>query len=385
MEQITETIMQLISSEVCGKSLRLPADICFSEDFLVELLLFSRRHNVAHIVASALLKHGYLENSPQKGLFENELYSAVYAYEKMCVTFAQACEVLELSKIPYIPLKGAVIRDLYPQGWMRTSCDIDILVRDKDLKSAIDSLNSIEGYVIKRVSDHDIVFESAEGITLELHYKLLGKKRFLRYCNVLSKVWDSAKPYSGSEYRFSFDDNIFYFYHILHMAKHFKKGGCGIRPFIDLWLLDNKNNYNYEIIERLLKKAGLLKFAKCVQMLSRVWFSDEIHNETSFKMQVFLTKGGAFGSEKSRLISDNQRVGGKFGYIISRIFVPYRYLKRDYPILEKYPILAPLCEICRLCSLMFGKKKKFKDKYIENLKSVSYEDCSGLFKELGLK
>ena len=31
-------------------------------------------------------------------------------------------------QIPFLPLKGSVIRQYYPEPWMRTSCDIDILV-----------------------------------------------------------------------------------------------------------------------------------------------------------------------------------------------------------------------------------------------------------------
>ena len=35
----------------------------------------------------------------------------------------------------FIPLKGSVVRDLYPERWMRTSADIDLLIREDQEKT----------------------------------------------------------------------------------------------------------------------------------------------------------------------------------------------------------------------------------------------------------
>ncbi len=388
MDRVTETIMQLVNSEICGKPLSLTSDICLTDAFLAELLLLSRKHGIAQIVASALINNGYLENSPQKGLFMNEIYSAVYVYEKMNAVFNEVCSAFEKDKIPYIPLKGAVIRSLYPQPWMRSSCDIDILVKETDLQSAIDSLNGLEGYTQKGESKHDVIFTSSDGIVIEIHYKLLGDKKSPFYTGVLSSVWDSAVIQTGYEYRYLLSDTIFYYYHILHMAKHLRIGGCGIRPFIDLWLMTAKCDCDTEEIKRVLKQGRLLKFENSVRDLNRVWFSDEKHTDTTIKLQKFVVSGGMFGSAETRLASDFQRKGGIIGHIFSRIFVPYDYLKKDYPVLEKYPFLTPWCEIRRLFSLLFGKKKKNKDTYIEKLNNETDNQNSNntlLFKDIGLK
>ena len=44
------------------------------------------------------------------------------------------------------------------------------------------------------------------------------------------------------------------------MAKHFESGGCGIRPFIDLLLLDALPAANEQERAALLKDGGLLIF-----------------------------------------------------------------------------------------------------------------------------
>lgn len=386
MEHVSETMMQLIRSVIAEEELCLDKNM-LSEKFLIDLLLLSRKHHVAHIVASALEDNGYLENFPQKGLFINEIYTAVYAQEKMSEVFDEITAAFDSVELPYIPLKGAVIRSLYPQPWMRTSCDIDILVKEKDLDKAIKTIGSLEGYEKKGESEHDIVFKSENGIVVELHYKLLGNKKSPLYIKELSKVWETAVKENGNSFRFALSNEIFYYYHILHMAKHFRIGGCGVRPFLDLWLIDNMNR-DFSGAEKLLKKGKIEAFAFNAKKLGRVWLSGEEHNETTLAMQAFTMNSGAFGSHKTRLISASQREGGKIRYMISRVFVPYRYLKRDYPILEKYPILTPWCEICRLFSFLFGKKKVFKDKYIDNLNSAAEESRSdevNLFAKLGLK
>lgn len=386
MERITETMIQLVSSEVCGNTLSLSADTPFTEKLLIDLLVLSRKHNVAHIVASALMNNGFLDNSPQKGLFMNEIYTAVYSREKMSESFADACSALEKIEIPYIPLKGAVIRDLYPQPWLRTSCDIDILVKEKDLKRAVGILAEC-GFTLKGESKHDVVLSAENGTVLELHYKLINNKRYPLYSKVLKSIWKTAQPSGEGGCSYKLSDEAFYYYHILHMAKHFRIGGCGIRPFIDLWLMNKDGKYSTEKVKDTLKKGKLLRFAEKSEKLSRVWFSGEEHDEITLQMQKFIIEGGCFGSEKTRLMTDKQRAGGRVGYILSRIFVPYSYLKRDYPILKRYPILTPWYEICRLFSLMFGDKKGFRKARINNMNSVDVshkENINHLFESVGL-
>ena len=385
MEQIERILLNLIKHEVFQQKLDLCDAASLSEKDLVELLVLSYKHNVAHLAASALNNNGYFMNCPQKGQFMNEFYKAVFEQEKMSKSFDEVCSVLEKTGIPFIPLKGAEIRSLYPQPWMRTSCDVDILVKEKDLKKATDAILSIKGYSKKGESKHDIVFLSDNKTVVELHYKLLGSKKSPLYSKVIKDIWKTAKTCEDSGFRYKLSDEIFYYYHILHMAKHFRLGGCGLRPFIDLLLIDNKCGYTAEI-HKTLKNGKLLTFAESARKLSRVWFSDEEHDEITLQMEKFILEGGTFGSAKTRDESANQRAGGKIRYIISRLFVPYRYLKRDYPILEKCPILTLFYEFYRIFSLMFGKKKGFKETYANRLELALKSDYDHkLFDKLNLK
>jgi hypothetical protein len=386
MEDITQIIIQLIGSEVCHNSVSLPSAGSFTEKELVEILLLSRKHSLAHVTASALLNNGLADNSPQKDLFLRELYSAVYAQEKTSAVFERVCCILNGNKIRYIPLKGAVIRDLYPQPWMRSSCDIDILVNKSDLKSTVDLLIERFEFTFKSESKHDVVLISEEGICLELHFRLIGDEKSPLYSDILKTVWESAVPASEDSYRYKLSDEVFYYYHILHMAKHFRLGGCGIRPFLDLWLINRSECFDFSKKDSLLEKGKLADFEKNAKKLSEVWFSEKDHDEVTRSMQNYIIDGGNFGSEKTRAFANSSRHGGKYRYFLSRVFVPYSYLKGEYKILEKYPILTPFYEIRRIFSILLGKKKRLKNKqnvvFNDADKISSYNDS--LFKALGL-
>ena len=278
MEDITQITIQLIGSEVCHNSVSLPSVASLTDKKLVEILLLARKHNLANVTASALLNNGLPDDSPQKDLFLRELYMAVYAQEKISAVFERVCCILNGNQIKYIPLKGAVIRDLYPQPWMRSSCDVDILIHKSDLKATVDLLVEKAGFTLKSESQHDVVLLSEEGICLELHFKLVGDEKSPLYSDVLNTVWESAVLVSEDSYRYKLSDEIFYYYHILHMAKHFRLGGCGIRPFLDLWLINRSGYFDFSKKDSLLENGKLADFEKKAQKLSEVWFSGKDHD-----------------------------------------------------------------------------------------------------------
>lgn len=384
MEQAVQIIMQLIGSEVFGNKLSLPDEGCFTDKLLIEMLIISRNHNIAQLVASALLKSGIIENSPQKGLYLNEIYSAVYSQEKMSETCREIYALLEREKIPYIPLKGAVVRGLYPEPWMRVSGDIDILVKEKDKQAATNAILNTGGYELKKESAYDVAFVSPNGTLLELHYRLFSDKKRVKR---IPDVWASAECDGDSEYRYKLNDGIFCYYHILHMAKHLKNGGCGMRSFVDLRLIEQTYNLDSDEVEKLLKKSGLSVFAYYARRLCAVWFDGQKHDEQTLQMEKYILDGGVFGTEKTKIISQQQRTGGKRQYYLSKIFVPYRSLKYLYPALEKYPFLFPLYEVHRWFSFLFGKRKRFRKNYAALFDRVLSEqpDDYSLFEGLGLK
>lgn len=387
MVDLGETLIELIGSEVCGGTLSLRTDAPLTDGNLAEMFSTAKAHDVVHILGSALINNGLLAGSSVENAYREQIYRTAFKYENLKYVFEKVCDVLENAKIPYIPLKGAVIKEFYPQPWMRTGCDIDILVHEENVEKAADIITESLGYEYKGRGKHDIQILSTENIYVELHFSLLEEDASPAMAKVLNTAWKHAKPVENGKYGYELDDAMFYFYHIAHMAKHFICGGCGIRPFLDLWLMRKNRNYDTPQKDALLKKGKLTDFAKTAEKLSRVWFSGEEHDKTTRIMEEFIISGGCFGSKETKMLSEQQKSGGRIKYILSRIFVPYDDLKGQYPIIKKYKFLTPICEICRIFSLLFGKKRKFRKYYVEKLNGVSekyIDDVNFMFESVGL-
>ena len=95
---------------------------------------------------------------------------------------------------------------------------------------------------------------------VELHYTLIEDHVMPKANDVLSEVWENSLP--GPDGGRVMTDEMFYFYHVAHMAKHFGNGGCGIRPVLDLWLLNRKQGFTKDKRDALLSRGGLLDFER---------------------------------------------------------------------------------------------------------------------------
>lgn len=343
----TALLMAVLRSRVCGGTLELSERP--SPELLKNLYRLAKRHDLAHIVGQTFRERGWLgEDDISRGLKDRAL-RATYRYVQLEYELEQTCRVLEEAGIPFIPLKGSILRAWYPEPWMRISCDIDILLKPEHLDAAIGVLKETLHYEDGGKSDHDIHLHTAGGIALELHYNIIED----RYTNpairdVLSRVWEDATPIHEGSCHLVMSDAMFYFYHIAHMAKHFEVGGCGIRSFLDLWILNHNVEYQHREREALLRKGGLLRFALAAEKLSEVWFSDAPMDEKTRWVSDYILRGSLYGDDSNRAALGQAKTGGKLRYILTRrVFMPYEYLKADYPILEKHKWLTPFCQVAR--------------------------------------
>lgn len=383
MKENAYMLMKMIGSEVCGEPLSFSA---LTEKEAEELYRFAGSHNMSHLVAAAITHNSLVEDKRVADFYRTEMYTEIYKSSRIQYALEQTCGVLEEEGIDYIPLKGSVIKNYYPEMWMRSSTDIDILVRKKDHQRATDVLVKRLGYSKRELLTHDITLITNEGQVIELHFDLVEESFLPVAGKLLKKAWDYASPVKEGSFRYSFCDAMFYFYHIAHMAKHFIDGGCGIRPFLDIHIMEKHHMFKTKETENLLSKGQLLKFAEYAERLSNVWFSGEQHCEVTQTMEEYVLGGGSFGNLWGKFISE-RRKGGNFGYFISHMFVPYKQLRSQYSILEKYPIMTPFYAIKRWWELVFGKRKEFRKKHFKDIKNSSgkkTKSYSNLWKSLEL-
>jgi len=326
----------------------------FTNDDYVRLYKLSKQHDIAHIVGDALINNGIALDTEIKQKFEKQILSAVYRCENQSAELIRVCKAFDSAEIPYLPLKGSVIRSMYPTPWLRTSTDIDILVRSSDISRASAILTSELGLTKNADGDHDIHFTSPSGVALELHFRMIECDVIDRATEVLSDVWSYATNSGGSRYDLS--NEMLCYYHIAHMAKHFVNGGCGIRPFIDLYYLDSLP-VDKAKLDSLYTSGGLGNFAVAAVRLKNAWLCGGGYDELTTQMERYLLLGGAFGTRDNYVAASQSKRGGKLGYLLSRIWRPYEVLKDKYPALNGKKALLPYYEVKRWFELLSIKGK----------------------------
>ena len=381
-----ELLFGFLRSVVCGGQVTEEMKNACTEETLAQVYKLAAHHDLAHLVGQAISTLPIAESEAAKKC-KNAAMVAFYRYTQIQYEYQRICDLLEKEKIPFIPLKGSVLRDYYPEPWMRTSCDIDILVHPEILEQAAKALVEQLGYDRKGKGDHDISLYAATGVHLELHYSAVDEGRMPQAQKVLAGIWEDATPAPGKQYHKCMSDEMFYFYHIAHMAKHFDNGGCGVRPFLDIWILENRVAHDPKKREALLTAGGMAQFARAAQRLTDVWFGRGEMDSLSEKLEKFILDGGVYGTVKGLVAVRQTQKGSKLRYAVSRIFLSYRDLKYQYPILQKHKWLMPVFQVVRWCKLLFcgGVKRSLHEMQVNAVMSPEEIGTTDeLIKYLGL-
>ena len=339
----------LLRSAICGEPPQGGMEALTAET-TAALLEMAHRQDLSNLIVLGLEENGLL---PADGAdLRRQKLKAVFRCEQLQYELERLCAVLETAEIPFIPLKGAVMRQYYREAWMRTSCDVDVLIHREDLKRATAALERELQYRQTDSTPHDISLYSPNGTHIELHFDLVEEGRANRAAELLSCVWEYALPCAEGGYHHVLEDAFFYFYHVAHMAKHFEGGGCGIRPFLDLWILDRMEGADRERRASLLQAGGLDVFAAAARDLCGVWLEGCEADERTLNMEAYLLDGGVYGTTENRVAAQQHKKGGRLRYLLSRFFLPYPLLKAQYPILDRHGWLAPFVCLRRWCRLL---------------------------------
>lgn len=332
-----------------------------------ELFALAARHDVSAVVTSALVHGGFLTHKSEEYLSRVDAEELAFLRAKrMDHAISDICTVLSDAEIRHTPLKGAVMRPLYPSPVMRMSADIDVLVSESSLDAAIDALSSSLGYKPEGGRGfHDVSLYSPDGIHLELHYNLKENEPTLDGVLALAEEYIT----SSETYTASLTPEFFVFHLFAHLTYHFMNGGCGIKPFTDLYIYKKKHTINEELLSSLIDGAGLATFYKNVCDLISVWLEGCDHTDFTRNMESHVIHN-SYGDGVSRSIVRRQGRVGKRRYIMGRIFMPYSQLKIRYPVVGRHPILLPVFEVVRWVSVIFKSNKSIRRELSDTL-SVS--------------
>ena len=344
----------------------------------------SKEHDLAHMVGYAAKNLGLnLDEDLQKS-FEKAMNVAAFRYAKSSYELESLSYTLNEAEICFMPLKGSVLNAYYPEPWLRTSCDIDVLVKREDLEKAKEVLTNELGYKFEYGTTHDASMVSPSGVHVELHFDL-NEEEF-KESELLTNVWQESELEKANDYEYKMTNELFVFYHIYHMAKHVKVGGCGIKPLVDLIVIKNKMGYDEEKVLKMLANDGLADFYRATLDLADAWFEGKEYTPLTKSMQEYILSGGAYGTFEHN-VAVAQAKQGKLARLLRRIFMPYNKLIIRYPSLKKCPPLYPIYLVIRWLRIIFkgdGKRALNEIKANQKISQNEINDVKSLMQNLGI-
>ena len=269
-------------------------------------------------------------------------------------------QYMDAQHIWHMPLKGAILKDLYPRQEMRQMADNDILF-DAEYEAAVKDYFVREGYeVISYAKGNHDVYEKEPVYNFEMHTSLFGGAHNEIWAEYYKDIQSKLNK-SDNHFQYSFTDEDFYIYFIVHAFKHFDGCGTGIRYFVDSYVYQNTKNLNRSYIERELDKLGVLAFEKTFRSVSMKIFGKgeavSRLSEEGYSMLCDSMFAGTYGNLQSGIDKKLHKIQGnedritkntKVKYIIGRLFPPMSYYKAYYPFIYKTRIFIPFFVIFRM-------------------------------------
>ena len=278
----------------------------------------------------------------------------IYREAQQEVTVQKLLMDFENADIDYMPLKGFILKRMYPSPELREMCDVDILVRCDQL-DAIDKVMVDNGFVFQTESAHEYIYNLGM-VNIELHKSLVPNYNHDLYA-YYGDGWKFAHKAEGHEHMYEMTPEDFYVYGIAHAAKHYLNGGLGIRQVADIYVMRHSMVLQYNYIDNQLKSLGLDKFDRIICGLCDMWFSDAHGDVDVYQMEAYILNSGTFGTSdmanKSRLYRASQGMtyrGAKLNSVKKAIFPAKEQIEKAYPNIGRMPY--PIAIICRWAYLL---------------------------------
>lgn len=360
-----------------------------------KLYRLAAHHSVSNMACYGIDRLDGTGKPPQEVMmnFQSDRKKAVAKEATQHITVERVLKTFEENRIACLPLKGWLIKYLYPKPDMRLMADVDILFKDEQTEQVEKLLPGL-GFVLEhKGGKHDNYFKKPF-MKLEMHRMLMPEDS--PCSDYFNKVWDRAGLKAGCEYTYRLSHEDFFVYIMMHLTKHYANGGTGIRSVMDIWLYNSSygSEMDWDYIETELEKIKLREFAENILGLGEVWFGKAESNALYDEMADFIFRSGAYGSKKNAAASSINACAGensptwsmKYRYYLKLLFPGIEQMKIQYPFLGKLSLLLPVCWVLRgVKCLLFKREHTFQ--MIINVHSVSEKDIAkirDLHKKAGL-
>lgn len=323
-----------------------------------KLYEMSKFHSLTAAVCTALESAGVV--LPKKWKEEN-----AKAVRKNILLDAERANILnfmEQSGIWYMPLKGVVLKELYPKMGMRQMSDNDILFDEKYVHDVTEYMVS-KGYTPEyhKHSNH-CSYTKPPIYNYEMHMMLFAKSSPMY--GYYSKIKNKLIKDTDNQYGYHFSDEDFYVYLISHEFKHYNGGGTGLRSLADCYIYNKKKNQlDRKYIAAELKKLGLYDFEQRTRILADKVFavpstSPVLTNSEREMLEDHLISG-TYGTIKNKVKKNIKKynIDTKQKYLLKKLLPDMEHYRKYFPFFYRHKILLPVAWIFRLVRAFVLKRK----------------------------
>lgn len=368
-------MIRIVDSAVNGKQNILPAD--FDLDAAIKI---ARRHQIVPMLYYGALQCGISPKTPQMQQLFVQTCQYLAVSEKQMLELQRICAAFDEAKVEYMPLKGTLLKGMYPKPEMRPMSDGDILIRVEQYERIRPIMESL-GFEEQIESDHELIWHKPQ-VHIELHKRLIPSynKDYYAY---FGDGWRLAKPLQEQPNHFAMtpEDQLIYLF--THYAKHYRDAGIGIKHFVDLWIYRSKVALDEQYIHAELKKLQLDEFYDNTLRALAVWFDKGQPDAVTELITETVFHSGVYGTQEAHLLSDAVKTAktkqtskrARRKKILDTVFLPYKAMCGRYPVVKKVPVLLPFMWVARWITALFTRGRIGKRR--EELKTISVERIDG--------
>ncbi len=282
---------------------------------------------------------------------------------------------MEKEKIWYLPLKGIILKELYPKAGMCQMADNDILY-DTDGQEKLFAFMTSRGYreVQIKKGNHDI-YKKPPVYNYEMHTSLYGPYSAPGWEAYYADVKQRLIKDRDKEYGWHFCDEDFYIYFVTHAYKHYAGGGTGLRSLLDsyVYLRKKRETLHWIYIKAELEKLGIAKFEKQFRELGEKVFSiEKAHELEEFQaeekeMLDYILFSGTYGTMENMVKHELEEMKAayniserraKFKYLKNRILPDERYFKVQCPFAYRHLWARPFVLLFRVIRGVACRREK---------------------------
>ncbi|SDB57107.1 Uncharacterised nucleotidyltransferase [Ruminococcaceae bacterium FB2012] len=356
MKEIYKDFICLLSCAVNGTQ---PDKARVQNMDLEQLYRLAKYHSVRAAFCIVLERAGV----HNKSLFEAYMKS-VRKNIYLDAELAAITSDFEHQGIWYMPLKGSVLKDLYPETGMREMADCDVLF-DAQKQYQVMDIMIAHGYSAEIVgkSNHD-VYKKPPVLNFELHSALFGSSHaeplFRYYADVKRRLIKNKDNRCG----YHFSDEDFYVYITAHEWKHYSGGGTGMRSLLDCYVYckakGGQLDWNY--ISEQCRQLEIADFERKRRRLAVKVFSSETLprlTESEAEMLMYYLTAGTYGTVENS-IKNKLRKQSKASYILHNLFPNVDYMRKSVSFVERCQLLYPVGIVYRWGRILIMRRKLLK-------------------------